>query len=169
MDKDAYVFINVSYEYLNAMQNTIKELIQVFGSKLFIIVLSKEVLPEIYKKNILRFDTRFNTFDKGTINSIIPRFTKWLFNEIVEKNLILDNAVLQKHIDNFLSKYPEYSIPKRKQLSDLEISNIILEQIKSKKISSKSKGLKDIRDQGLACSQDRYGKLFSQIKGNLNG
>lgn len=169
INKNSYMFIAVSYEYLVAMENTIKELIETLGDKIFIIVLSKEILPKIYDKNILRFDTRFNSFEKGTINSIIPRFTKWLFNEIVTLDLELDNKKLQNHIDDFLSNFSAYTIPNRKQLSDIEILNIIKEQINIKHIMTKTKGLKDLRSQGYACSQDRYGKLYKKVKGEKNG
>lgn len=169
LNKNSYMFISVSYEYLIAMQNTIKELIEIFRDKLFIIVLSKEKLPEIYDNYILRFDTRFNSFEKGTINSIIPRFTKWFFNEIVTHDLELSNKILQNYIYNFLSSFPIYTTQNRKQLSDIEISNIINEQIGTKHITSKTKGLTNLRSQGYACSQNRYGKLYRKVKGERNG
>lgn len=164
LDENAYMFINVSYEYLIAMQNTIKQLIDIFKDKLFIIVLSKDKLPDVYTKNILRFDTRFNSFENGTISSIIPRFSKWLFNEIVDKNLAFSNEIIQKHIDSFLSKFSKYNVVNRKQLTDEDISNLIIEQIQTKNIKSKSNGLKNLRAQGYACSQERYGKLYTKVK-----
>lgn len=164
LDKNAYLFINVSYEYLIAMQNTIEKLIDIFKNKLFIIVLSKEKLPNIYNKNILNFDTRFNTFEKGTMNSIIPRFTRWLFKEIVEHSITFNHQEIQKHINNFLSNFSTYKIPERKQLSEKELFHFINKQIKVKNIISKSKGLRDLRSEGFACSQDRYGKLFTELK-----
>lgn len=164
LDESAYVFINVSYEYLIAMQNTIKQLIDIFKDKLFIIVLSKNKLPDFYTKNILRFDTRFNSFENGTISSIIPRFSRWLFKEIVDKSLEFDNKEIQKHINNFLSKFSKYELPNRKQLTDENISNLIIKQIQTKNIRSKSSGLKDLRSQGYACSQERYGKLYTKVK-----
>lgn len=166
LNKKAYIFISVSYEYLIAMQNTIKILIEIFGDKLFIIILSKDKLPEIWNKNILRFDNRFNSYERGTINSIIPRFTKWLFKEIVTKNLELDNKKLQKHINDFLSNFSKYEVISGKQLTDKELLDLILEQIEFSNISSKSKGLKDLRFRGYACSQERYGKLYIKVKGN---
>lgn len=164
LDENAYMFINVSYEYLIAMQNTIKQLIDIFKDKLFIIVLSKDKLPDAYTKNILRFDTRFNSFENGTISSIIPRFSKWLFNEIVNKDLNFNNEIIQKYIDSFLSKFPTYDVPNRKQLTNEDISNLIIKQIQTKDIKSKSNGLKNLRAQGYACSQERYGKLYAKVK-----
>jgi hypothetical protein len=163
--KNSYLFITVSYEYLIAMQNTIQELIENFGNNIFIIILSKEKLPKTYNNHILRFDTRFNSFDKGTNSSLISRFTKWLFSEISTKDLELNHKILQNHIDNFLSNFSTYTMPIRKQLSDLEILNIINKQISLKKITSKTKGLTDLRLQGYACSQDRYGRLYKKAKG----
>ncbi|MAC84452.1 MAG: hypothetical protein CL624_09980 [Arcobacter sp.] len=169
LEKDAYIFISVSYQYLIAMQNTIKQLIELYNKNVFIIVLSKDKLPENYNKNILRFDTRFNSFDKGTISSIIPRFSKWLFKEILENNLELNNQQLQKHIDNFLSKFSEYKIEERTNLSDEDILKVIIKQIKIKSITSKSRGLKDLRSEGYACSQERYGRIYTEIKGKHHG
>lgn len=167
--RDSYIFINVSYEYLIAMQNTIKELIETHKNKLFIIVLSKEKLPDIYNKNIITFDSRFNSFEKGTFSSIIQRFTRWLFNEIVENNIELNHKKIQTYIDSFLASQSTYKIPERTQLSDSQILEIIKDQIKTKNISSKSMGLKELRREGFACSQERYGKLFTSLKGNKNG
>jgi len=169
LDKNCFIFITVSYEYLIAMQNTIKELIESFAEKVFIIVLSKEKLPKTYNKNILRFDTRFNSFEKGTISSIIPRFSRWLFKEIVIHNLKLQQKTLQNHIDDFLSNFSTYTIPERKQITDNEVLKLIKNQITTKNIMSKTKGLKDLRSQGYACSQERYGKLFVKVKGKRNG
>lgn len=165
LDKNASIFITVSYEYLIAMENTINELIENFGEKVFIIVLSKGELPETYNKNLLHFDTRFNSFEKGTISSIIPRFSKWLFQEIVDNNLELNNQILQNHIDNFLSNFSTYTTPDRIQLTDEKILGLIKNQIEIKNITSKTKGLKDLRSEGYACSQERYGKLFTKVKG----
>jgi len=170
LKKDSYIFINVSYEYLIAMQSTITELIETFGEKVFIIVLSQEKLPTIYDNYLLRFDTRFNTFEKGTITSIIPRFSRWLFKEIVEKDLELTNQKLQNHIDTFLSNFADYKIEKRIQCTNTQVIELISDHIINENIKSATQGLKKFRSLGYACEQKRYGQLFKQtMDGIKNG
>lgn len=164
LNSKGFVFISVSYEYLIAMQRTIEELIIIFKNRLFIIVLSKKNIPTSYKENIIKFDTRFNTFQRGTINTIIQRFSNWLFGEIVNSNLQLNHQSIQNHINVFLSHYSEYVHPNSEKLNDSEISNFIKKQISKQNISSKTAGLKDLRLKGYSCSQERYGKIYSKIK-----
>ena len=45
---------------------------------------------------------------------------------------------------------------------------IIGQNLKDLKFA-KTKGLKEFRSQGFACSQERYGKLFIEMKGKING
>lgn len=169
IESNAYMFIAVSYEYLIAMQNTINELIENMDERLFIIVLSNKKLPISFDKNIIKFDTRFNSHDRGTISSIIPRFTKWLVKKLEYEKIELKNSYIQDYIDCFLSNFDEYKIPKRKHLSNIKITNLIIKQINIKHIKSKTAGLNDIRKQGYACSQDRYGQLYNILKGKTNG
>lgn len=162
LQANSVVFIAVSYEYLIAMENTINKLIKKFDKKVFIIVLSQKKLPIVYKNHILKFDTRFNTYEKGTLNSIIARFMRWLSNEICKYNLEFNHIKLQNHIDTFLEKFDLYTTSTGRQISDNEISKIINNQIKNKKIMSKTSGLRDIRTMGFACEQKRYGNLFKK-------
>jgi len=157
------IFIAVSYEYLIAMQNTINALIENFSTNVFIVVLSQKKLPSSYEKNILRFDSRFNSYEKGTVSTAIPRFIKWLSKEITRKNLALDHCTLQNYINSFFEKYEEYIMPIRNNLSDNEILKCIEIQIKEKEINNKTKGLRNLRSMGYACGQDRYNKLFKKI------
>lgn len=170
IDAKSYIFVSVPYEYLIAMKDTIDDLIKNFGNKVFIIVVSKKVLPKSFDGNILRFDTKFNNFEAGTMTTIIQRCLRWLSNEIVSKELSFEHKVLQNHIDTFLSQYSEYKVEKRIQGSDEELVLLIKEHISNHEIKSASKGLRKLRDMGYACEQKRYGQLFkktySEMKSN---
>ncbi|MGB6328540.1 MAG: hypothetical protein WBF48_06405 [Halarcobacter sp.] len=170
LNKEAFIFIVVPYEYLIAMENTINKLIELFGKKVFILNVTKQKLPTSYANNILKFDTRFNTFQTGTLTSIIQRCMKWLSNEIINNELTIEQVSLQKYINDFLSKHNTYSVEKRIQQTDEEVITLISGHIQNDNIKSASKGLKKLRSIGFACEQKRYGQLFKQtMNGIKNG
>ena len=162
LDKDASIFIVLPSEYLISMKDTIDELISIFGNKVFIIVVAKRELPKSFEKNILRFDTRFNSYQQGTLTSIIQRCMKWLSNEIVINDLEINHQILQTYIDIFLSKQTKYEVEKRIQCTDEKIVELISNHILKDEIKSASKGLKKLRSIGYACEQKRYGQLFKK-------
>lgn len=158
------VFVFVSYEYLVAMENYLLEISERVNKKLFLIVSSSVVIPEKLKKFVLHFDSRFNSFEKGTFISLTQRCMRWLSGEIVNKNLEFEHSLIQSHIRNFLEKYKKYENHKGKTLSDNELLLKIKEQIEVEKIKSATQGLKNLRKNGLACEQKRYSRLFREIK-----
>lgn len=164
---NASVFIAVPYEYLIAMQNTIKQLIDLFKKKVFIVVVTQKKLPSLYDDYILNFDTRFNTYERGTLVTIIQRCMRWLANEISTNELKLEHIFLQEHINKFLLNYEKYSMEKREILSDAQITNLIKEKISSNEIKSATQGLKYIRSNGYACEQKRFGILFKTINNKV--
>lgn len=161
-DNNAFIFIAVPFEYLIAMQNTINTLIKKFDNRIFILNISKNKLPTSFSNNILKFDTRFNCYQPGTLTSIIQRCIKWLSNEIVINDLTLNHSVLQAYIDDFLSKQKNYVLEKRIQSTDEQIISHISNHILNENIKSATQGLKKMRLLGYACEQKRYGKLFKK-------
>lgn len=83
--KNSFIFLAVSYEYLLAMEHTIDNLLDTFGNRVFIVLASQNRLPIKYNKNILNFDLRFNSYQPGTLTTLLARCMEWLSNEIIIK------------------------------------------------------------------------------------
>ena len=164
---DSYFFIVLPHDYLVASQNFIQEIIYKHNKKVFIFVANKKSPPSFMDKNIIKFDSRFNSFQTGVMINILQRAVFWLSNEIVMKNIPLCHKDLQNHIDMKLAQYKAFTMPVRKQLSEKEICEKIRLMILYNNISSATQGLKYFRQLGFACEQKRFGKLFKEIKCEL--
>lgn len=150
-------------EYLIALKDFIEDLIDVFDKRIYILLTSKTKLSNKIENRSLRFDTRFNSYEKGTLITLSQRCMRWLSNEIITKELPFEHNVLQNHIDTFLSNLAPYKVEQRKQLHDDDLVNIITDQIKLENIKSATQGLKRLRTKGFACEQKRYGKFFNAL------
>ncbi len=164
---DSYFFIILPHDYLLAAQNFIQEIIHKYNKKVFIFIANKKSVPSFMEQNIVKFDSRFNSFQTGVMINILQRAVFWLSNEIIMKDIPLVHKDLQNHIDIKLAQYKTFTMPARKQLSEEEIYEKIRLMILYNNISSATQGLKYFRQLGFACEQKRFGKLFNEIKSEL--
>lgn len=160
------IFICVSKEYLKAMSSFLEDLIELYGNKVFILNTFNDKSSQ-FKKNILYFDIRFNQYEVGTLVSLLQRSMRWLSKEIIINNLELTHETLQNHINTLLNQYEYQTIKKGKQLTDEELKNIIVIQMKDNNINSASLGLKTLRENNYSCEQKRFHKIFNEIKEDL--
>ena len=109
--KDSTFFIILPYDYLLATQNFIKLLIEKFENKVLIFLANQKAVPAFMEAYLIRFDTRFNTFQKGTTSSLLQRAVQWIAKEIIEKNIPLTHDAIQKHIDTTLSNHEKFEMP----------------------------------------------------------
>lgn len=163
---DSIFFIILPHNYLLATQETIHTLIKNYNDNVFIFTANKHSIPSFMQNNIIKFDSRFNNFQSGVISNMLQRAVLWLANEIVIKNLKLSHNTLQNHIELEMSQYDNFTMPIRIKLSEEEIIEIIKNMILNDHITSASKGLKVFRNNGYACEQNRFSKLFKKGKGN---
>ena len=166
--KDSTFFIILPYEYLLATQNFIKSLIEKFENKVLIFTANQKSVPCFMNPYLIQFDTRFNTFQKGTASSLLQRAVQWVSKEIIEKNIPLTRDAIQKHIDKTLSKHEKFEMPKREKIDESSIREKIVKMIESGQVNSASQGLRLFRQNGFACEQKRFGKLFREIKSELS-
>ncbi len=164
LHRDAKIFIALPYEYLMAMKETIKELVKLFKDNLFIFTINKKILPDDFYPNIIYFNANFNSFERGTFSSILARFTRWLSAEIVNNELNIKHDELQRYVDDFLNGYSKPVKKVGRFIGNDEIKNYVHNQIKNEQISSATRGLRHLRENGLACEQKRYKKIFDEVK-----
>jgi len=165
--KNDYFFIVLPYNYLYAAQNTVKQLIDKFKSKIFIFVANQNKLPLYMSPYVIKIDSKFNNFEPGVQSNMLQRAVLWLSREIVTKNIPLKNKELQDHINVEMLRYDSFKMPVREKFSEEELYKKIKTLIEQENISSASKGLKTFRNMGYACEQKRFGKIFKEIKGGL--
>ena len=164
LDKNAYIFLVLSNEYINATSKTIDELIKIYEDKLFIISCSKSDTIQKYKQNLLNFNTSFNNKNRGTFISINQRAFYWLSQQIINKNLDIKLSVLNKVIDKYLENEKKFQKKRNKKLNEYELNNLIEYQIKGLQIKNPTQGLGNLRKNGFACEQKRYSKFFNTLK-----
>lgn len=163
---DSIFFIILPHDYLLAVEETIYTLIKDYNENVFIFTANKHSIPSFMQKNIIKFDSRFNNFQSGVISNMLQRAVLWLANEIVIKNIKISHNALQNHIESEMQQYDNFTMPIRVKLSEEEIIEKIKNMILNDHITSASKGLKVFRNNGYACEQNRFGKLFNKVKGN---
>jgi len=165
--KGSYFFIVLPHEYLLATQDTIKLLIEKFDMNIFIFIANKHPVPSFMKNNIVRFDSRFNSFQTGVLSNMLQRAVLWLSTEIIKKEIPLCHQELQEHIEIKMKNFEAFNMPIRLKLTKEEIRIKIKNMILEDKILSATKSLKNFRNSGYACEQKRFGKIFKEVKSEL--
>jgi len=165
--KGSYFFIVLPHEYLSAAQDTIKLLIENFDKNVFIFIANKHPIPLFMKNNIVRFDSRFNSFQTGVLSNMLQRAVLWLSTEIIKNEIPLCHQELQKHIEIKMKNFEAFNMPVRLKLTEEEIRIKIKSMILEDKTLSATKGLKNFRNSGYACEQKRFGKIFKEVKSEL--
>ena len=165
--KDSFFFIILPHNYLIATQNFIKEMIEKYGKKVFIFRATQNKALPFMQEYTVEFDLRFNSFQTGTLSSLLSRAVLWLSQEIVEYKIPFEHHLFQNHIEEKMKNYTHYKMPKREQISEEELIKKIKNMITNEGITSASKGLKRLRESGIACEQKRFGTLFKKVKGRL--
>jgi len=164
---DSYFFIILPHNYLMATQNFIREMIEYYGKRVFIFRATKSEVIPFMKDYIVEFDLRFNSFQTGTLSCLLSRAVVWLSKEIVTHKIPFEHHLFQKHIENKMKDYTLYKMPKREQLLEEELIKKIKNMITNEEVTSASKGLRRLRESGIACEQKRFSTLFKKVKGQL--
>lgn len=157
------IFICLSKEYLDATNNYIEKLIEIYSDKVFIINVAKKCDLK-FRKNSLNFDSRFNLYEPGTLINLSQRVLRWLSKEIIKNDLKLDHNILQEYINNFLNKFENVYIIKGKKLEDTDLKIMLNNFMLKENILSASKGLTLLRKSGFSCEQKRFHNLFNNLK-----
>lgn len=164
---DSNIFLVLPYEYLIATQNYINQLINRFSTRVFIFTANINPIPNFMTPYVVKFDARFDTFQKGVKSSLLQRATYWLSNEITNHSLELKHAVLQNHIEKHLQNYEKFNMPIGIKLSEDELNYQISLMINKLNITSATSGLRLLRKNGMSCEQKRFGLLFKKIKSGM--
>lgn len=163
----SYIFIILPHNYLIATQNFIKELIEKYGNRVFIFRANQDEALSFMKNYTVDFDLRFNSYQTGTLSTLLQRAVLWFSKEIIKNSIPFEHKAFQEHIEDKMKDYKEYKMPKRIQLTEEQLNKEIENMIVNENIESASKGLRYLRKKGNACEQKRFFILFKKVKGQL--
>lgn len=164
---DSYFFIILPHNYLIATQNFIKKIIEKYDKKVFIFIANQNETLSFMRGYTIEFDLRFNSYQTGTLSSLLARAVLWLTDEIIKHEIPFEHHLFQSHIEEKMKNYTHYKMPKREQLSEEDLIKEIEKMINKDEIESASRGLKKLRESGIACEQKRFGSLFKKVKSQL--
>jgi hypothetical protein len=164
---DSILFIILPFNYLLATQTFINQLINRFKNNVFIFTANQKTMPVFLHPYLIKFDSRFDSFNKGVKSTTVQRASHWLVNEIIINNLPFTHSILQSHVDKALDLYDKFKMPIRKKIDEDEIKSHIMSMILEHKASSASQGLRLFRENGFACEEKRFARLFNAIKGGM--
>lgn len=169
LEKDAYIFLVLSKNYIEASKTTVEKIIEIYKERVFIISSSNDAnIKNLYKENLLPFNSKFNQINKGTFISINQRAFSWLSSEIISSDLEINKSTLDKRISQHLADIQIHDKFEKIKLTDNELLEYIKNQILNLTISSATKGIKELRKDGYACEQKRYQNHFKIIKEEMS-
>jgi hypothetical protein len=135
--------------------------VRFFGKKL------NHVLPEYLHKNWMPYDDRLDSTGasyKGTQGDFAQRALRHFVNEILSNEPYEDTHSHSTKINALLAPLSKRETPKRQQMNDQEIANMIRNQWELGKGQS-SRILRLIRHElGIACEQSRFKKIYHFVK-----
>jgi hypothetical protein len=158
-------YVELMYEELLEIPDYLIPNIRFFGKKLDL------KLPKYLAINWMPYDDRLDSVGikyRGTQTDFAQRALSHFVTEVLLKNNSEDS--IQDHrtkVDNCLQTLQKRETPKRKQISDQEVSNVIQLNWEYGKGQS-STLLRIIRSElGLACAQSRFLKIYHTIKNTM--
>lgn len=107
--------------------------------------------------SLLPVDGRFQRVVGGSLLSLNVRVARWIAESAAEHRFQL--AAMRSM---FSAVPPLVARPRRTNLSDDEVVRYIADALRSDAKASRSALLRALRNQGLACGQQRFARLFEQ-------
>lgn len=163
-EPNSYFIISLPHAYIYAMRDTIQELIVRHGDR--VVILSYGDKNILFKNNTINFCSKINILMPGVMSSIYQRALNWITYSMAKYKLEISVSGLQDFIDREFKKLEQYkTVQIGKKITDEEIKNLIINMTINSAVKSATTGLKSIRTMGYACSQERFRKLFNDIRG----
>lgn len=113
--------------------------------------------------HLLPCDARMKTCVGGALRSLNVRVLRKLLVE-TEHDLPVFSA-LKNRLEPLLAQQPEFTRFDRRKMTDDEVKRYIASGRRKTRLS-RSRLLRDFRDQGFACSERRFRKLFETVAGS---
>ena len=111
---------------------------------------------------VLPGDARFSTWLGGTLTSVNARVGKAILERVHEWGLTRD--MIERGLSARLEELDPYTQPKREVCRDDEVRDYIRTALHANPASAYSRLLRSFRADGYACEQERFRRLFEDVK-----
>jgi hypothetical protein len=157
-------YISLIKDELANIPEQIQKNLRFFGKNLNLF------LPDHLIENWMPYDDRLDSSGigySGTQTDFAQRALRHFVMEILDKKHLIDAKTHSNLVLNYLTPFTKREVPKRKQMNDQDIENIIRKNwILGKGQSSLL--LRFIRSElGIACAQSRFQRIYHIVKNTI--
>jgi len=160
-DRSASFLLALSASYLNACRDDIAAAAgQAADPETFTVISAGTRFPGRPELAIVPADARLQEFLGGTRQALNARIAAYLISA-----RITSRAEATKHMAQLLAEQPPLTRYQRKKLSDQEVTEMIACRLAQAPATSASRLLREFRDAGYACEQQRFSSLYRATAG----
>ena len=158
------VLVAASSAYIDAMADEITDAIS-DGAEVLLVTASK--LDGSLESRRIPVEGRFRNILGGSMQALNIRVAEHIVNSVDGSLLTLEIA--RNIVADLAEQSPPLKKYSRRLMSDSEVKDFIVAELKTSSCSTKSALLRKLRDQGFACEQTRFSTLFSEVKTSAEG
>ena len=160
------LIVVLSPDYLRAVESDLQKARGHLESPEKLIIISVGAQKKgVFESNYLPCDARLTSALGGSRSSLNARLMRYIFENYGDSGFDLKSV--REMLTSLLKKQPPIRLFDRKKISDFEVSAFIRSIISLDSPGSHSSTLRSLRDQGMACEQKRFRKIFKEIQSEL--
>jgi hypothetical protein len=160
-DPSACLLLALSASYLDACRDDVAAAAGIVAEPdAFMVISAGTRLPESIGIAMVPADARLQAFLGGTRQALNARIAAHLLSAGISSRAEATHCMTR-----LLAQQPPVTRYERKQLSDQEVTEMIVSRLAQVPDISSSRLLREFRDAGYACEQQRFGRLHRQVVG----
>jgi hypothetical protein len=160
-DPSAFFLLALSASYLDACRDDIAAAaVEVANPDTFMVISAGTRFPGHIGPLMVPADARLQRFLGGTRQALNARIAAYLMSAGITSRTEATNRLTR-----LLSEQPPVTLYQRKKLSDQEVTEMIADRLAQQPDMSASRLLREFRDAGYACEQQRFAGLHHQLTG----
>lgn len=117
--------------------------------------------------HLVPFDARLQSLVGGALRSLNIRVARRALSECGDS--LPTFSILAKKISRILKQQPDRQQITRHSASDDDVRHFLSRKLCRDEMASHTRLLRMFRDEGFACEQRRFARLFFEVKGELRG
>jgi len=118
-------------------------------------------------RHLIPYDARLQRIVGGALRSLNMRAAQKALHE--SRRSMPTLPVLRRKFTRLLDGQPPLDRPERSPMTDAAVCRFITKAIRKDATASHTPLLRKLRDEGSACEQKRFAKLFRHVREQLNG
>lgn len=163
-DPDAALVVVASTSYLHAMAEDLGQAYRAIREPeaVMVVTSSAEHRGSPLPQAALRFDARIRAVVGGAMQGLNVRVARLVLERSAGRPL--RRPMAQAILDEAASGLAKFQYPRRTGQGDDAVRAFIARELKADPKATKSRLLRELRAQGRACEQKRFGALFDAVK-----